>query len=301
MKILFPKPIAVTLPLLILPVAATAQQSFGQGPWFFTVEGLYARQDGADLDNGGSFSVDRAFLQAGVTYRFDGGRFAGLSFSAGQQDYDFDTPGAAPWGRIEDYAVSAIYRARTGGVSWFVAPTLRYDFEEGADRSDGETYGLFAGVSWEVSDRLTIGPAFGAFSEIGEDGITAFPALLIDWEIADRWTLSTGPTIGASRGPGLTLSYAATDDINIALSGRYEEQRFALNDEGLAPDGVGEDRSFPLVLSVGYAPNPGFAVNAFAGAELGGRVRLEDASGALVSEEDYDPAPIFGLQARFSF
>lgn len=295
------KPVLLALPLVMVAAAAQAQPTSERGPFFFSLEGLFAYQGGADLEGGASFSVERSYLETGILYRFDDTTFAGLTLSGGRNDYSFDTPGAAPWGAIEDNALSAIFRTRSGSMSWFVAPSLRYDFEQGADRADGETYGVFAGASWVLNDRLTIGPAFGVFTQLEDGDLSAFPALLIDWDIAERWNLSTGPTIGASRGPGLTLSYAMTEVVNLGLTGRYEETRFRLDDEGPAPDGIGEDRSFPLVLSVGYEPGPWASVNAFAGAELGGSLRLEDSSGKVVSTQDYDPAPILGLQARLAF
>lgn len=295
------KPGLLAMPLVMFAAATHAQPASERGPFFISLEGLFAYQGGADLEGGNSFSVERTYLETGFIYRFDDATFAGLTLSGGRNDYSFDTPAAAPWGTIEDNAISAIFRTRTGSMSWFVAPSLRYDFEKGADRADAETYGVFAGASWMLNDRLTIGPAFGLFTEIGDGSATAFPALLIDWDIAEKWNLSTGPTIGASRGPGLTLSYAVTDVVNLGLTGRLEETRFRLDDDGPAPNGIGEDRSFPLVVSIGYAPGPWASVNAFAGLELGGTLRLEDSAGVIVSEQDYDPAPIFGLQARLAF
>ena len=89
--------------------------------------------------------------------------------------------------------------------------------------------------------------------------------------------------------------------MRLSLTGRYEEFRFALNDTGPAPGGVGEDRAFPLVVSYDYRPNPGFALSIFAGAEFGGRLTLEDANGVEISQQDYDPAPLAGIALRVAF
>jgi hypothetical protein len=297
------KPYALSISLAILATtnAANAQTASDQGPLFFTLEGLYAHQADTDLEDDGSFSVDRTYLGAGIAYRFNDSSILGISMSTGRLDYDFDMAGSVPWGTIETTTLSVAFRTRSERISWFVAPTLRYTSEQGAMRSEGETYGLFAGASWILSDRLRIGPAFGVFSELEGGGATAFPAVLVDWDITDQWNLSTSSAIGASRGPGLSLTYAPNDTLRLGLTGRFEETRFRLNDEGPAPGGVGEDRGFPLVVSLGYEPGPWASLNAFAGVELGGRLRLEDAAGQLVSQQEYDPAPIFGVQARFAF
>ncbi|MEM0946156.1 MAG: hypothetical protein AAGK37_02025 [Pseudomonadota bacterium] len=277
--------------------------SGASGPLSFSFEGAVAVQTETDIDGGSTeFSVDRTFVRGGLAYRLDGGATLGLAVNYGRFDYDFDGTGAALWGDIEDYGISGFVRFETGGPTILVAPSLQYAYEDGADESDGETYGVILGATWDVSDRLTIGPGLGVFSEIGEDEDTnIFPFLIVDWAITDRWALSTGPTLGASQGPGLTLSYAWNDAVSLAVSGRYEEVRFALDDDGPAPGGIGEDSSIPVFASLTYSPNPAATLSAFAGVELGGTLKLEDAGGSTIFEEDYDPAPFFGVAARLRF
>ncbi|CUH45316.1 hypothetical protein [Ruegeria atlantica] len=128
-----------------------------------------------------------------------------------------------------------------------------------------------------------------------------FPALLVDWDINDRWNLNTGSGIGATRGPGLTLSYAMTDTINLSLAARSERIRFRLDDQDLAPDGVGEDKSIPVVLALDYSPNPGVSLNVFAGAEFDGRLTLDDENGNEIGRQSYDTAPLVDFAFRFRF
>ncbi len=90
-------------------------------------------------------------------------------------------------------------------MQWFVAPSIDRRAESGASSTDGVTTGVFAGVSWDVSERLRIGPAFGAFSGLGSENAQVFPFFLLDWSMTDRLSLTTGPSLGASQGPGLSL------------------------------------------------------------------------------------------------
>ena len=271
-----------------------------RGPFFLSFDGLYVHQGETDLEDGGTFSVDRTFIRGGGLYRFDNGASAGLFVSRGWLDYDFGA--AAPWGSVNDIAITAPINLPAGDrLSLFASPTLRYDYEDGAEASDGQTYGVFLGASWEVNERLSIGPAFGAVTELEQDGLTLFPALLIDWDVTDRLNVSTGPTIGASRGPGLAVNYDLGRNVSVGLAGRYEEVRFRLSDDGPAPGGVGQDSSVPVVVTFDYSPFPRTGVSAFAGVELGGRLRIEDADGSLVDVQDYDPAPIFGAAVRLAF
>ncbi len=298
----FHKTIAVagiTLTGMVLPGAVMAQQPTG---WGTSIDGLAIYQGSADLDQGGDFSASRAFLRAGAINRFGDGSFAGLLLSYGQFNYDFGRPENRPWEDIRDIRITTPLRfALDSGASVLISPQARWDYERGASASDGFTYGLFAGVSWEVSPNLQIGPAFGVFSEIGTNDLEVFPALLVDWTFADRWTLSTGSGLGATQGPGVSLGYQLSDDLNLGLGVRSENLRFQLDDDGIAPGGVGEDSSIPVVFSIEYAPNPGVSLTAFAGAELNGELTLENASGRTVSQQDYDAAPIAGAAFRFRF
>ncbi|MEM8731036.1 MAG: hypothetical protein AAGF79_14085 [Pseudomonadota bacterium] len=285
----------------VIGLAASAQAQ-DRPPFGAQVDGLFVFQGDSDLSEGGEFSSNRTFLRAVTAYNFDNGASLGLSVSYGQFDYEFSDASTQPWTDIRDIRISIPARFRVGDrATAFVSPQIRWDYQREADADDGQTYGAFAGIAWEVSDSLTIGPGLGVFSTIGDNGTDVFPALLVDWDINDRWNLSTGTGLGATQGPGLTLGYAATDELSFGLTARYENIRFRLDDEGLAPDGIGEDRSIPVVLSLDYTPNPGVSLSVFAGAEFDGQLTLEDSSGAEISQQDYETAPIAGFAFRFRF
>ncbi|MGX9349775.1 hypothetical protein ACS3QZ_01105 [Shimia sp. W99] len=279
--------------------AAEAQQTTG---WAAIVDGLAVYQSETDLSGGGAFSVDRQFLRVGALYRSPEGASFGVLASFGRFSYDFNSIGSALWGDVRDIRLSAPIRFGVGEhAKVLISPSVRWDYENDASASDGVTYGVFAGVSWEISDTLEIGPAFGAFSQLGSNDLDLFPALLVSWDMAPRWNLSTGTGLGASQGPGVTLSHQATDRTRISFIARSEKSRFRLDNAGLAPGGVGEDTSVPVVLSLVYTPNPGASISAFAGAELDGRLKLENTAGTLVSSQSFVVAPILGLSFRFMF
>lgn len=285
--------------ILFASAGAEAQQRSG---WAWQIDGLAVYQGNAGLSGGGEFSAERAFLRTGALYRFDSGASAGLFLSYGQFSYDFSLAGNQPWDRIRDVRITAPVQFSVGeSASVFISPQVRWDYEDGASSSDGRTYGVFAGIVWQVNPNLRIGPAFGAFSELGTNDTEVFPALLVDWDIAPRWNLSTGTGLGATQGPGVILSYQHTDAVSFSLGARSERVRFRLDNTGLAPGGVGEDQSIPVALSVDYAPNPGVRISAFVGAEFDGRLTLDSATGTQISRQDYDTAPIVGFAARIRF
>lgn len=286
-------------------LVGTASAQDRPGPpagWGWQVDGLTQWQGDTDLTGGGQFSVARGVLRGGAFHSWDTGVSAGLQVSLGRYDYRFRNVALAPWGDITDLRLSAPIRLAVGDrAQAIIVPSLRYDYESGAGTSGAQTWGVFAGISWQLSERLRLGPAFGAFTRLEDDELELFPALLVDWQMTDRWSLSTGGGLGATQGPGLTLGYAVTPDWTVALGVRRENIRFRLNGSGPAPGGVGEDSSTPIALTVSYEPHPGLSLTGFAGAEVNGVLRLDDAGGTTIRQERYDTAPMAGFAFRLRF
>jgi hypothetical protein len=290
---------------LLCALPAQAQQP-QRGPWSFTIEGGAAHQSEVDLKDGtGDFSVDRWFLGAGLNYSWDARTSVGASIGGGKSIYDFNEltgfGSGEPWGTIEDSRLSVSARFGVGekGMA-LIIPTVRFNGEKGAGNSDSRTFGLFGAVFWRLNQDLSIGPGIGVFSRL-EGSTKFFPILAIDWNITDRWNLSTGRGLASSQGPGLTLSYKLNDDWSFGIAGRYEDLEFRLDDEGVAAGGIGRDQSFPLVINAELKPNKKITLSVFAGLEFGGKLKLKNAEDILVEESKYDPAPIFGgtFEIRF--
>jgi hypothetical protein len=297
--------LVITLFSLLFASPVSAQER-PEGPFYFKLDGGGVHQSENDLtDSGGGFSIDRWFVSAGVDYAWDQRTSLGVSLGGGVSDYDFtDLTGIGngePWDKINETRISATWRfgfSETG--SMIIIPTMRLNGESDASSSDSSTYGLFAAATWRISEDLTIGPGIGVFSRL-ESGSTVFPILAIDWNISDRWNLSTGRGLAASQGPGLTLSYQLNEDWSLGLAGRYEDIEFRLDNSGVAAGGVGRDQSIPLVFTADLKASQKLSLSVFAGLELGGTLKIQDAMGETIEESDYDPAPLFGASFEFRF
>lgn len=287
-----------------------AQSLFAQtpsnDPVSFNFDGGIAFQSGTDLtDIEGDFSVNRWFASMGVTYAFNQRNSIGLTIGGGSSKYDFDAltgmGDGTPWEEIDETRISLVGRFGLGETGTVILiPSARYNGEKDADTSEGRTYGLFAAAAWRMNENLTIGPGIGVFSKL-ENGTRIFPILVIDWKISERWYLSTSRGLAASQGPGLTLGFKATETWSFGLTSRYENQEFRLDESGTTPDGIGKDQSIPMVVSAAWEPNTTVKLAMFAGLEFAGTLKIKDASGELLSESDYDPAPIFGATFELSF
>ena len=289
--------------LYAMPVSAQPSQA---GPWFFNVDLGGVHQSEADLkDNTGGFSKDRWFVGAGVDYAFSRRNSIGISVGGGQTNYDFndktDFGGGEPWNKIDDTRVTLNGRfgfGETGSI--FIIPTLRFNGEKDASSSDSSTWGLFAAATWKVKENLTIGPGIGMFSRL-ESGTRVFPILAIDWNITDRWNLSTGRGLASSVGPGLNLSYKLNDDWSFGVAARYESKEFRLDDDGPVADGIGRDKSMPLVFTAMLSPNKKLNLSAFLGVAFAGELRVRDAMNVTVDESDYDAALLVGATFEYRF
>lgn len=295
---------------LILGVAVATAVSADQGqrggsPWQWTLQAGTVYQTESSLDSGGDMSVDRLFVSAGGSRVFGDGWRIGGSLGYGEDHYDFSGAsgfgGPDPWGRIREVRISMPVQY-LGDEHWtfYAIPSLRFNAESGASLSDGRNGGVIAGAVYRVSDRLSIGPGLGAFTEIEEDA-SFFPILLVDWKITDTVSLETGGGFAASRGPGLQLRWRYSPRWQFAFGGRYEKTRFRLDDSGPAPDGVGQDKAVPLFALAEFSATPDVKLSLIGGAEVGAELRLEDRSGDLVSRSDLSTAAFFGatFQAKF--
>ena len=289
--------------LLLCPLTAWAQPADGQakrGPWVWGLAGGTVQQLDTDLDTGdGNVSVSRFFIQPSLGYAWDRSTSVSLSLGAGIADYDFSDEarvgGTKPWGKVENYSISLPIRfAPMESATVIAIPSVRSYFEEGGSLDDGRTEGIIAAAGWKFSDSLTLGPGFGWFSELG-GGSNVFPIILIDWKITEKLSLTTGRGMAASQGPGLTLNYQLNDKWEMGLTGRSEKTRFALDGSAELPEGFGEDKSLPLLLTLSYSPWPRTSVTALVGAEFEGSLRKENANGNVIAKSDLETATVLGL------
>ena len=280
--------------------AQSQENPYSFGPWVWGVSGGAVHQFDSDLhDSDANFSVSRYFAQLSFGYARDRSNSVSLSLGMGESRYDFSTAAGIgnrdPWGDIRDYRLSVPIRfSPSERANIIVIPGVRSSFEEGTSLDDGRTEGVIVAAGWKFSDTLRLGPGFGWFSEL-DGGSSFFPIVLVDWRITDRIRLSTGKGMAASQGPGLSLDYTVAKGWTMGLTGRYEKNRFALDSDSAANGAIGEDRSVPLLLTIGYSPWPMTQVSAVAGVELAGKLTLEDSGGRTLASSDFDKAAVIGL------
>jgi len=299
--------ISTLLCLLGAQLASAAAEKGGPdvNDWSWTLQAGGVYQAESSLDSGGDMRASRFFVSGGGAKVLGSRWRLGASVGYGEDNYDFSGSsgfgGLDPWDRVREFraGVSMQYFANDQWTLYAI-PSVRFNAESGASLDDGSNGGLLAGASYRIGDTLTIGPGLGVFTEI-EDSTSFFPILLIDWKITDTLSLETGRGFAASRGPGLQLRWRYSPTWQFAFGGRYEKTRFRLDDKGVAPGGVGQDKAIPLFALAEYALGQDLKLGLIGGVEVGGELRLEDDSGKLVSRSDLSEAVFAGatFEARF--
>lgn len=248
-----------------------------------------------DLDSAGTFSVNRYYMEGGVAHLFRLDRMVSFSVGFGQDDYHFSEIPSEPWNNINNYRASVFARwGMDNGWAYFAASSIRSYGESGVELDDALSASAFGGASYNFSDKLRIGPGLGVFGRIEDDPLI-IPILIIDWNITEKLSLGNGGGLAATTGPGLTLGYKISKHWNLSVSGRYENKRFRLDANGVAPNGVGEDDSIPVLGSISYVLYPGTQINGLVGMNLDGQLRLEDQNGTTMYDESYDSSMFLGI------
>ena len=100
---------------------------------------------------------------------------------------------------------------------------------------------------------------------------------------------------------GHLLSYQLAAGWTLGLGGASRSARFRLREHGPFPNGIGEERAIPLFGHVSGRFGRIFVLDVYAGALVGGELRVEDPGGNELHLRGYDPAPLLAaaLSTRF--
>ncbi len=274
------------------PLQASARwnASVAITPWF---------QGSVDF-SGGGFDARGAMVRAGVDGPVGGGHRAGLTLSYDYTEYGFSSPTFAPWTNVHHIGLAAPFLF-LGANQWtfLVSPSVDYFLEDGADWSKTPAYGAVAAALKRFGPNLQLGLGLGAFSRLEETSVIPFP--LVDWRITDRLRLANVLRAGPTGGAGLELSCQLAAGWTLGLGGAYRSARFRLREHGQFPNGIGEERAIPLFGHVSGRFGRILVLDVYAGALVGGELRVEDSGGNELHLRGYDPAPLLAaaLSTRF--
>lgn len=276
------------------PFAATPQP--GEVNASAALSGIY--QFDTDLDHGGDFRWAAGIASGSITRRIAPQFSTGLALRYDFEDWKFSHPvafgGAAPWSHLNAPNISVdLGYAFDADLQIGISPLFGWAFESGAKTSEALTYGAILVATKVFSPSLMVGAGMGIVRQI--DDTKVFPFLIVNWQIDDRWRLGNPFPAGPAGGAGLELTFAPDDRWEFAGGGAHRSTRYRLDDAGVAPGGIGENRYFPLFTRVSRNFGAQTKVDFYGGIALAGRLKVEDTSGTAVAKDEYSTAPLLGV------
>lgn len=269
----------------------------------FSYTPIYQFETG--LDSGGEFDVQRHFLRLDATRRVNREWMVGIGLSFDYEHWNFSgiaglDGGVDLWDDIFRPGVS---------VPVFYSPSSRWRFgfipaadiagATGAQAGESISYGAVLSAAYVFGPDLMLGLGGGVFNRLDE--LEAFPYIVIDWKITDRFRL-TNPFQAGPVGPaGLELIYTPDPVWEMGLGGAYRSYRFRLDDSSAVPDGIGQVDFWALFVRAGYQLGQHLALDVEGGALIDGSITIENENAHELGKTDTDPAPFVGLTFRGRF
>lgn len=276
-----------------------------RGKFHFGVNTGLAYQAPASVDGGGRVSATRYSVGGGGVFHLNE-KFA-LNFSLGYERHDMrfnnvTRMGDDPWenANILGGQVTLAYHIND---QWTIhgGPLASFAAEDGASWSNAFTMGAAAGVEYRLNDKFRIGGGLGVIQRL-EDHMTIFPIIQFVWRIDEQWTLRSGMfDLGVQGGAGIEAAWSPRRDLELAAGVQYQSRRFRLDDHDIAPDGVGQESSWPVYLKAAWYPKANLSVSGFMGVLLGGKLELDDEDGHNVTRKHFDPALVLGGRVGLRF
>jgi hypothetical protein len=188
-----------------------------------------------------------------------------------------------------------------GPAPWgfLVLPSVHLFLEDGADSGKSLVYGAVLGMSWSFGPDRRIGLGLSVFSRLEQVSVLPFP--FVDWRLTSRLRLINPLPAGPTGGAGLELAFDPGGGFTLGGGGAYRNIRFRLRGGGPYPGGIGAEHAILAFVHAGVRLWRVVMLDGYAGAVLGGALRVEDSGGHGISERAFDPAPLVGATVTGRF
>lgn len=290
----------ITTLIIFLLVAGLSNNTLGQPSGSYSENGFtydlstnFENSFDTDMDDGGEFSFYRFGIEASVGKDITDKTNISFGIDYSYNSFDFSGnsgfTGLDPWKDINRMGLDARIRYSLNPKWTFIAsPDITFSGESGAEFDDSLKYSGLAGFTYQVNKDLLIGTGVIATTRI-EDDFIAFPGAILNWRVNERVILSTIITdVRTEIGPRVSLNYYITRNLYSSLNTGYDFRRFRLDDDGVAPDGVGDIKLLPVWITFGYRVLDNTKMEFYTGTSFFGEMELEDSDGDRIEKEDFD-------------
>jgi len=291
--------IILLLVMVFLPLPARAS-----GPPAVKLSYTSVYQFETDIDQGGSFAVDRHMLRLDFTRFMTRQTGIGLGLHYDLENWDFNNlgsvGGASPWREIHRPTLNlSLFHAPSKDWKFFIASSVGLARTPGAKSSDSQVYGAVFSAMKSINPNLDLGLGLGAFK--GLDEIRAFPFVAISWKINEQWQLKNPFSAGPAGPAGLELVWNPRSPWEMGVGGAWRSYRFRLSEEGSVPGGIGETEFIAAYLRLGRTISQRFSFDISGGGLFSGRLNIENSAGTDLGNSDFATAPFLGLTFKGQF
>jgi hypothetical protein len=257
-----------------------------------------------DLDNGGSFSVQRHYLHFSGTRELSRKLKAGVSLNYEFEKWEFSdlstVAGATPWEAIHRPGISLPFNYTFSGY-WTlgITPTIQFSGESGAKIDESLIYGGALSLTRPFSRNFYIGVGLGVFDRLEQVG--AFPFIILHWQINSHFRIANPFRVGPAGPAGLEVVYSPMDKWEFGVGGAYRSYRFRLNDTSAVPDGVGNNSFFVAFARIQRKLGKAMSLDLVSGGLFNGEVSIEDDTGDELASDTYAASPFMALTVSGKF
>jgi len=287
---------------LLVPSCATASPE--RDGWEYSLSVAAVRLSAVDLDAGGETDLTSRHFRASADRAVHDSTSVGVGFYYDVRDRDFSEPGGfaalEPWERTSRVGVTGFIRQRPfNGLSFGIRPFVNWSYEPGAFSDDAVSYGTAVAIVTGLSRDKRFGAGARIFRDIdGSEKVT--PIVIINWQVAGKWTLNNPREANFTAPAGLEISYRASKQWRFALAGIYEAEEFRLDNHGLAPGGTGKSTGILTYLRATRHWS-WLTLNGYLGAMFNGNLEVNDANGDRLAASHYDTAPVAAVSVEGRF
>jgi hypothetical protein len=291
----------IAIPCCLAVNAAASERAAG---WQFSAALTPVYLASANIDSGGDYESRVLALNVGGSHPVGPRATAGVTFNYAHYDNRFAAANAfgtpEPWGNVERVGLSVPVFLRTAeGWALVATPSADYFHERGADWGESLTYGAILSASRFFSPRHHLGFGLGVFQQLEE--VSAFPFLVVDWQLSDRVRLNNPLPAGPTGPAGLELNYRTSARWEVGMGAAYRRLRFRLRDDGAFPGGVGQESGIIAFLHAATRFGADASLDLYGGVLLDGELQVEDDNGDNVAQYGFDSAPLLGATLRVRF
>jgi hypothetical protein len=274
----------------------------------FSLGGGYVHQFGANVQGGGTLSVDRVY--ASFSSRVVTTDAFTLTVAMGYELglYNWGGTGALgaaePWNSVNLFGLQVRGSWRVSDEWMFMAGGIfALAGEADADAGDSIYGGGIASISYAPNQDTILGIGVLGVTQI-ENNPIVIPIPVLHWRFDPEWVLSTIRRPPASPFVGIDVAWEPErSKVDLAVGLGWQQRRFRLsaNADPTINDGVGLDQSWAAFLTVGYDIAPGLRIDGLVGCQFLEYLELQDSTGGAQRDATVDPNALLGVFLTWNF